>query len=198
MHHVMLDLETYGVRPGAVIRSIGAVEFEVDGRVGDRFYRNIDQRSCEVIGLTIDPETRTWWAQQPGEVQKLLKDPAPEPLRAVANDFFKWFKGCGGSAVRVWSHGAAFDPVLWTAAAEACGSAAPWSYWNIRDTRTVFDMAVFDIRERHRDSLPHSALDDCLFQIECLAAAYQRFDLKSTAYLKEVAKQKPPAADIFG
>ena len=197
MHHVMLDLETFGVRPGAVIRSIGAVEFEVDGRLGDTFYRNIDQRSCEVLGLTIDPETRDWWARQPGDVQAILKKD-PQPLRAVATDFYKWFRGCGGQAVRVWSHGAAFDTVLWQAAVEAGGGAVPWPHWQVRDTRTLFDMTLLDIRDIDRDGKAHSALDDAIFQVKCVVAAYQRFDLKSTAYLREVAKTAPPATDVFG
>jgi hypothetical protein len=193
----MLDLETYGVRPGSVIRSIGAVEFEIDGRTGDTFYRNVDQRSCEVVGLTIDPEMRAWWSQQPGDVQAILKKD-PQPLRAVASDFYKWFRGCGGSTIRVWSHGAPFDTVLWQAAAEAGGGAVPWAHWNVRDTRTLFDLTLFDVREMSRDGKAHSALDDCLFQVKCVAAAYQRFDLKATAYLHEVARPKePPTADVF-
>src|SRR6185295_14509047 len=130
MHHVMLDLETFGVRPGSVIRSIAAVEFEVDGRTGDRFYRNVDRRSCEIAGLTIDPETVAWWRTQPAEVEALLRKD-PRPLVEVARDFYKWFNGIGpANRMRLWSHGASFDGPLWQAAAEAAGGAVPWAHWN--------------------------------------------------------------------
>jgi hypothetical protein len=196
MHHVMLDLETYGVRPGSIVRSIGAVEFEIDGTTGDRFYRNIEQRSCEVAGLTIDPETKAWWATQPGDVQALLKKD-PRPLREVAADFWHWFRGVGGDRVRMWSHGASFDGPIWQAAVEAAGGAVPWAHWNTRDTRTLYDIALFDVRDMERDSKAHSALDDCLFQIKCVAAAYQRINLKGSDYLKAIKPRTPPEEDVF-
>jgi hypothetical protein len=182
MHNVMLDLETFGVRPGCVIRSIGAVEFEIDGAIGDTFYRNIEPHSCEVAGLTVDPETRAWWSRQPGDVQAILKKDQ-KPLRDVANDFYKWFGSVGPhDKTRVWSHGAAFDSVLWQAAAEAVGSAVPWSYWNIRDDRTVHELAAFDIRDVFRDGNAHSALDDALFQVRCLAAAWRRITIRADVF----------------
>jgi len=199
MHHIMIDLETWGVRPGCAIRSIGAVEFEVDGRTGDSFYRNVDQRSCEVIGLTIDPETRDWWARQPSDVQAILNK-NPEPIRKVAREFYDWFRSCGpADRTRVWAHGASFDPPIWQKAVESGGGAVPWSYFNIRDTRTLYDMVMLDVRDMARDGQAHSALDDCLFQVRCVAAAYQRFDLKSKAYLETVTRRPEPAApDVFG
>jgi hypothetical protein len=205
MHHVMLDLETFGVRPGCVIRSIGAVEFEIDGKTGDTFYANIEPRSCEVVGLTIDPKTRDWWLQQPGAVQAIFKKD-PQTLRAVVRDFYGWFRSKGpADKIRVWAHGAAFDPPIWQAAAEAVGlDGVPWSYWNVRDTRTLYDFTLFDVRDMERDSLPHSALDDCLFQVKCVAAAYQRFELKTPGqtYPPPLDKQvlpnpKKPITDVF-
>jgi hypothetical protein len=101
-------------------------------------------------------------------------------LRTVVHDFYGWFRSKGpADQTRVWSHGAAFDPPIWQAACEAVGlDGVPWSYWNIRDTRTLYDFTLVDPRDMERDSLPHSALDDCLFQVKCVAAAYQRFSLK--------------------
>ena len=195
MHHIMLDLETFGVRPGCVIRSIGAVEFEIDGATGDTFYRNIEQRSCEIVGLTVDPRTRDWGLQQPHEVQEILKKDQ-QPLRQVVGDFDKWFWSKGpADKTRVWAHGASFDPVLWQAACAACGlEGVPWSYWNVRDTRTLFDFTLFDVRDMERDGKAHSALDDCLFQVKCVAKAYQRFELKGTDPARAAPK---PIADVF-
>jgi hypothetical protein len=165
-----------------VIRSIGAIEFELDGAVGDKFYANIDLPSCTVVGLTVDPKTRDWWLQQPGDVQAILKT-NQQQLRAVVSDFHRWFSSVGPSdKTRVWSHGAAFDLPIWQAAAEAVGSAVPWSYWNIRDDRTVHDLAAFDIRDVFRDGAAHSALDDALFQVRCLAAAWRRITIRADVF----------------
>lgn len=66
LNHCMLDLETFGTKPGSVIRSIGAVMFDLDGRTGPEFYRNIDEESCVKAGLTYDPSTVSWWATAVG------------------------------------------------------------------------------------------------------------------------------------
>ena len=172
MRHTMLDLETLGTRPGSVIRSIAAVEFEFNGKIGETFYRNIDLRSCEDAGLIIDPDTAAWWSQQSKEAQKqLLVD--QQKLVDVVLAFGRWFN----HDAYLWAHGAAFDPVLWQAATEAVGEGIPWKFWNVRDTRTVFDLRRFDPRDISRDTLPHSALDDARWQIECLWAATRNVDV---------------------
>ncbi len=62
MNHLMLDLETWGTAPGSALRSIGAVFFDLDGKTGETFYRNIDKQSCLDAGLKIDPATVSWWS----------------------------------------------------------------------------------------------------------------------------------------
>lgn len=63
MRNVMIDLETFGTRPGSVIVSIGAVEFSMDG-IGEAYYRAIDVASSLLAGLTIDEITVKWWREQ--------------------------------------------------------------------------------------------------------------------------------------
>ena len=48
--HAMLDLETWGTKPGSAIRSIGAALFTLDGNIGGTFYCNVDEQSCLDIG----------------------------------------------------------------------------------------------------------------------------------------------------
>ena len=58
---VMIDLETLGIQPGSVIRSIGAVVFDpVTNTLGSTFYQNICADSCKKAGLTTDPDTIKW------------------------------------------------------------------------------------------------------------------------------------------
>ena len=58
MYNVMLDLETLGRTYGSVIRSVGAVVFDpYSDRMGEKFYRNVDRKSCEDVGLKVDPDT---------------------------------------------------------------------------------------------------------------------------------------------
>lgn len=167
----MLDLETFGTKPGVVIRSLGAVEFELDGTTGKSVYANVDQASCEAVGLTVDPATVKWWAQQSKAAQNaLLVD--PKPLKDVVLSFGQWFAARG--AVCVWSHGAAFDTTIYEAACTALGISTPWRFFNVRDTRTVFDLFDFDLRDVYRDGTYHNALDDAVYQVKCLTLALRK------------------------
>ena len=168
MKHVMLDLETMGTRPGSVILSIGAVFFDLAGNTGDTFYRNISGRSCIDAGLKVDPRTREWWSRQSLEARTAVSTDQ-QPLDRVARDFSHWLRAGGG--VFVWGQGASFDPPLWEAASEAVGRSAPWRFWNIRDTRTVYDLFNFDDKAMPRAGTYHNALDDARHQVACVAAA---------------------------
>lgn len=168
MKHVMLDLETFGTTPGCVVRSIGAVEFELHGTTGRTFYENVMSTSCTDIGLKIDPQTAAWWKQQSQAAQEaLLVD--PQRIEETIKRFARWFGDAG--ATFVWSHGAAFDTVIWEAACRASKGPVPWKFYNARDTRTVFDLFEFDIRDIPRDGTYHNALDDARYQVKCIAAA---------------------------
>ncbi len=172
MKHIMFDLETFGTAPGSIIRSLGAVEFDLDGTTGASCYANIDRKSCEDVGLVADPRTEQWWSQQSKAAQEsLLVD--PQPLKLVATSFAEWVSKRGPD-VRIWSQGAAFDPVLWEAACKAVRTMPVWKFWNTRDTRTVYDLFNFDVREITRDGTYHNALDDAIYQVKCVAAALKK------------------------
>ncbi len=171
MKHVMLDLETFGVRPGFALRSLGAVEFELDGTTGRTCYANISRASCDALGLKIDPNTERWWSEQSAEARAAL-EVDPKPIRDVVESFNAWFAKVGG--VYLWCHGAAFDAVLYEAACVALRVPLPWKFYNVRDTRTVLDLFDFDLRELHRDGTHHDALDDARFQVRAITEALKK------------------------
>jgi hypothetical protein len=171
MQHIMLDLETFGTKPGCALRSIGAVAFDLDGTIGEEFYLNIDRQSCLDAGLTIDPDTLAWWERQSPEAQAaLLVD--PHPLAGVVAGFHAWFKQQGG--VFVWSHGGNFDEPIWCAAALAVGVRVPWKFWNARCTRTAYHLTDFDPRSIPRQGTYHNARDDARYQARCVIEALRR------------------------
>ena len=167
MQDVMFDLETYGLKPGCAIRSIGAVFFDIDGKIGKEFYANITLESCIKRGLTVEPDTLLWWLKQEAAAQAALqKDPLP--LDVVAGGFHHWFMANGGK--RIWCQGAAFDVPVW----EHAVGKVPWKYNDVRDTRTLYDIADYLQVERPaiaRTGVYHNALHDAEFQVECLVAA---------------------------
>lgn len=171
----MCDIESWGVRPGCAIRSIGAVEFELNGAMGDTFYANVTRASCEAAGLHVDPNTEKWWSEQ-SEAARAVLDFEQMPLDHALLGFFCWF--VDKRAEKIWSHGATFDIPIIEATAHAVKLRAPWKFWNARDTRTLHDLCDFDVRDMNRASGHHNALDDARFQVACVAAALQKLSRK--------------------
>lgn len=166
MSDVMIDTETLGTRPGAAILSIGAVMFDPDG-LGETFYAPIDLSSCAAAGLAIDSATVLWWMQQSDEARAAAFPADAAPLQQVLLAFQAWFVAQG--ARYPWCHGATFDVPLLDAAFKACGLTTPWEFWNVRDTRTLYDVA--GVKVDRKSGTHHHALDDAINQADAAARA---------------------------
>lgn len=186
MKHTMLDLETFGTSPGAVIRSIGAVTFDLDGRTGKTFYTNVDEKSCLDVGLFKEDKTVEWWSRQSAEAQKAFAVD-PKPLKAALAAFRDWL--LAQRTDRLWCQGANFDAVLLEAAYRRQGQIPPWEFWEVRDTRTVYDLFSYDTGQLVRQRVHHNALDDSFHQVALIAAALRK---------GRVAEPEPVIEDIFG
>jgi hypothetical protein len=172
MRNVMIDLETYGTRPNSVIRSIGALYFDPEsGKTGEEFYVNIQAESCLALGLVQDQATVDWWAkpQNAAANAQLAKDQID---LKIALQRFRLFMEYGG--VYVWSQGANFDEPILASAYRAAKLAAPWRFYNARDTRTAYDFARFNPRTITREGTYHNALDDCRHQVACVVASHAK------------------------
>lgn len=202
---IMLNLETWGATPGSDLRSIGACVFDTvtgfthDGSLGTirPFYIACDnptmkQPFCNDIGgdlkypLHRDLSTVQWWSEQSDEAQAAFTDHVD--LREALLRFIVWLTDVSGceltqkvwdrSDIRIWSHGAAFDPPILAAAYEAVGLPVPWHYRAPRDTRTLFDAAGIEdhsawlARHTERVGVSHHALDDSICQARAVCAAY--------------------------
>ena len=169
MQHIMLDLETWGTTAGSALRSIGACVFDpTSGAIGEKFYANITDASCEDVGLTRDKLTEAWWAERSAEAQGAF---AKDPLHIVdaLAAFNAWWTA--QNSQWVWGHGANFDPVLLEAAYEACMMKAPWKFWDVRCCRTV--LALANRKPMRSGGVHHNALDDAIAQAKAVAAAFR-------------------------
>lgn len=128
--------------------------------------------------LTRDPRTVQWWSEQSDEAQAAFVDPVD--LREALVRFTDWLDRIDPepTAIRIWSHGAAFDPPILAAAYEVVGLPVPWHYRAPRDTRTLFDAAGIEdhsaLLARHPGpmAVSHHALDDAICQARAVCAAY--------------------------
>lgn len=171
---VMLDLETLGTRPGSALRSVGLVTFRLGytDYPSKTIYANISRDSCRERGLREEAATVEWWSRQEKATQAALeKDQLPLLEAVVLVEKFWRDNAC----IRVWAQGANFDPGLWETACRVVGREAPWKFFNVRDTRTVYDIAGLDVRTVPRPGgVAHNALDDAVHQVACLQEAYRR------------------------
>jgi hypothetical protein len=172
MKHCMIDLETYGTRPGCIVRSIAAVEFELSGQKGDTFYANVDEVSSRTAGLWADERTVAWWAKQSEAARGAFLDPPPRPLREVGMALAHWWSE--HNCEFVWGQGAGFDAPIWEEALRLVGMVPVWKFFNSRDTRTVYHLCDFDHRSIERTTTAHHGMDDAKFQVDCVAAALKK------------------------
>ncbi len=155
----MIDMETLDVLPSASILTIGAVKFDPFGDDVkepncEKFYVKVDLDSCDRLGRTVSQSTLDWWSKQSKEAQEEAF--SPDGRVDIVDAMNQLYKFCWG-AKRVWSHGAGFDIIICENIMRQIGKAIPWSFWEVRDTRTLFDIGI----DPHRPPvLKHHALED--------------------------------------
>jgi DNA polymerase III epsilon subunit-like protein len=170
---IMIDLETLDVLPTATILTIGAVKFDpfgddINEKKAEKFYVRVDVDSCDALGGTVSQSTLEWWAQQ----EKAAQDEAFDPNNriSITDAMAQLYKFCWG-AKRVWSHGAGFDITILEWYFRKIGKAIPWSFWEVRDTRTIFDIGINPERP---PVLKHHALEDAWNQAVGVQHVFQK------------------------
>ena len=155
----MIDMETLDVLPTATILTIGAVRFDPFGDElkepnCDKFYVKIDLDSCDKLNCTVSQATLDWWSNQSKEAQEEAFN--PEGRIDIVDAMNQLYKFCWG-AKRVRSHGAGFDVIICEHLFRKIGKAIPWQFWEVRCTRTLFDIGIDPQRP---PVLKHHALED--------------------------------------
>lgn len=176
---IMIDLETLATSPDAAILTIGAIRFDPFGDdykdpTCDKFYVKVDLDSCDRIGLATNEDTIAWWANQSKEAQDEAF--SPDGRIDIVDAMNQLYKFCWG-AKRVWSHGAAFDVVICEHIFKKIGKAIPWNFWQVRCTRTLFDIGIDPQRP---PVLKHHALEDAWNQAVGVQNVYKTLRMSST------------------
>jgi hypothetical protein len=187
---VMIDLETLDVLPTATILTIGAVKFDPFGDdlnepTCEKLYIKVDIDSCDAIGSTVSPSTLEWWASQSKEAQEDAFD--PNNRIGIEESISQLYKFCWG-AKRVWSHGVGFDLIILEHYFRKIGKAVPWQFWEMRDTRTLFDIGI---NPERATVTAHNALADALDQALGVQKVYRTLRSSTTKdgnYIVPLAK----------
>lgn len=163
MQHCMIDLETLGTRPGAVLLSIGAVMFDPrTGDLGAEFYVELDKRQAR-FGMHVEENTLEWWEQQSPAARAVFDNEHGMVLTDALRTFGAYLTvNRTSDDIRVWGNGAAFDNVLLGVAYARTELRQPWNYRFDRCYRTV--CAMFPDIKREQLGTHHNALDDAKSQ----------------------------------
>ncbi len=171
--HLMVDLETLATTPNAAILTIGAVTFNPNSHeIFDEFYARIDTDSIDPLDTFIDDGTVKWWSQQ----EKSVQDEAfnPENRRDIKEVLENFYKFCMGSS-KFWSHGSTFDIIILEYYYRKIGKPCPWQFWEIRDTRTLFDLGM---DPEMPQAYKHHALEDAKRQASGVQNIFKKLGRK--------------------
>lgn len=177
MKHLMVDIETLGNKPGAVILSISAVQFDIEtGYIGKEFHTEIDMESCVAFGLKMDTSTIMWWMSQDDEARKKVMEPETprQQLDIALQEFIRWCAFTfAGMDFEVWGNSNRFDLGLLAHAYDVCNMRIPWNHRLERDVRTLVSFAPEVKDNEEFTGVKHYGIDDCKHQIKYCAKTYQ-------------------------
>lgn len=174
--YVMIDIETIGTQPEAVVLSIGAVCFNKGGIFAKKqWILNLDVQ--KKAGRTEDQDTLSWWKEQSREARNVFELCEKEGIHPFdwvedfneflleactkVNEKFKDIKPVG--------NGANFDITIIEHLICMFGGKAfiPWKFWNVWCFRTLNH--VFKLKDKlPRQGVHHDALDDAIYQAQCM------------------------------
>ena len=175
MIHAMIDLETLSTNPNAVILTVGGVKFDPTTQMKpySEMYFRVDVDSQTNMGRDVMQDTVNWWSKQP----KQISDEAFSDDNRISLD--EMVKSINKFSVGVdvfWCQGPLFDYAILQDIYKQMGHPAPWQYWQIRDSRTLFSLVPRDLNEKRQDL--HNALEDCRFQAKKVQKVYRQLGVK--------------------
>ena len=184
MRHTMIDLETLGLKPSAIFLSCGLVSFDpILGEIEDEkavcLYPSIKEQA--ELGRTQDKETLSWWERQTAEARaETFVDVSKQSSLAEFHFQFRNWLNDNSFAFKsryIWSNGASFDIVILEDLLRSMELGIPWMFWNIRDTRTAWDMAGVTYK-KEENLIAHSAKHDAIEQAQRVCKAYELLGLQ--------------------
>jgi hypothetical protein len=171
-NEVMIDIETLSTKNNACILTIGAIKFNrrnstiksINELKDEKktFYVRISRKSCLLLGMDVDIKTVEWWNTLPEEVrhEAIYNQENRMEITHALRQLSEFLIGVSF----FWSQGS-FDYNILENAYRVCNIPLPWKYWQVRDSRTIFDFFNVDLKSIKIDGSHHNALHDSYKQI---------------------------------
>lgn len=170
-NHVMLDMETLGTGPNAVVVQMALVRFRLHDPDNATILQNVaidfDWQDQLSQGRVITQDTLQWWMQQPDAVRGKVFGPGEFRIETEAGieSAAAFLEGVGNPVI--WACPANFDIPLFEGLLQTYGIRVPWFHRDTMCLRTLCLAAGYDRRmdKRGDGHMHHDATDDCHFQI---------------------------------
>ena len=170
MADIMIDIESLDTTPDCVILTIGAVLFDPRGQgIIDKIeIRPTIEDQTEIYNRSINEDTLRWWStQNPAAIEEAMGDEGRVPFADAMATLYKF---CWNHN-NVWSNGASFDVVAMEHAWRQLGQLAPWQFWKVRDTRTIYEVTNVSLKDGSYKTT-HKAVEDAERQAVILQKGY--------------------------
>jgi hypothetical protein len=171
---IMLDIESLGVTPDAVMLTFGAVKFSPFDKIEPHngIYHRLDADEQIEKGRSVMDDTLAWWLKQSAEAQE---EAMGESGRISVISFLAELNRYLVGVDKIWAQGTIFDIIILENMYKMYGQPVPWRYWQIRDSRTLFDLG--DDSAKKNNESAHNALADAYFQAISVQDIYQQLNI---------------------
>lgn len=174
VRHLMLDMETLDTLPSTVILTMGAVIFDPRsmGIIDSIDLRPTIDEQTDMYNRTISESTMQWWSQQsPEAINEAMGDQDRVSYREAMEKLYKFAWNCD----RVWSNGSVFDIIVAEHAFRQLEIQYPWQFYNIRDCRTIYELAGVSLKDKkYQSKTTHKAVEDATHQALVIQDAYKK------------------------
>lgn len=178
--HISIDLETLGTNTDSEIISIGAVAFDMQGKIIDDFLVDIQMSETSHLNMTIGT-LQFWLQQQPEAWPKCFTNndecvQLPEALRQLK----EWIDQY--PIEQVWANGTKFDLGMLEHQFKRFSITVPWAHNADGCMRTLrllanaksFHQVAVDYANNQDCGVAHNALADAKWQAHYIAFAYNK------------------------
>lgn len=186
---IMIDIETLSLGANAVTTQIAFVAVDSDDpetvlREAEEFLPIQPQLK---LGRQISGDTIIWWMTQDEASRKRFQqnkgndfDEFVALVTSINRKIAQELEGIAKADYEIVARGPQFDIVNIESLFESVGLEAPWDYSRIVDLRTIMGEAGISSKdvELRAGLVPHVALHDCKYQLDCLAEARRRLRAK--------------------
>lgn len=172
--HAMIDLETLDTNPTAAILSIGAVKFDPynpGSTPHDKTLWKPDIEEQLAKGRTTSDSTLEWWSKQDEHIRDMtFTSEGRVPVGNIFTELNRYLVGVD----KIWCQGPQFDMVMLEDIYRQYEHHNNWAFWQIMDSRTLFNLMPKDPRKDIQENL-HSADDDAYWQAVCVQRSFAHF-----------------------